>query len=63
MISNKEIIIKIYLETLSIGMSCINFLEHLFLHISLSLVVRILASSAGNPGSIPGGVSCGIGEE
>ncbi len=44
-------------------MSCINFLEHLFLHISHSLVVRILANSAGDPGSNPGGVTCGMGEE
>jgi hypothetical protein len=33
-----------------------NFLEHLFLHVSHSLVVRILASSAGDLGSNPGGV-------
>jgi len=26
-------------------------------------VVRILASGAGGPGSNPGGVTCGIGEE
>ncbi len=40
-----------------------NFLEHLFLHVSHSLVVRILASGAGGPGSNPGGVTCGKGEE
>jgi hypothetical protein len=40
-----------------------NFLEHLFLHVSHSLVVRILASGAGSPGSNPDGVTCGIGEE
>jgi hypothetical protein len=40
-----------------------NFLEHLFLHVSHSLVVRILASSVGGPGSNSGGVACGIGEE
>ncbi len=44
-------------------MSCINFLEHLFLHISHSLVVRILANGAGGPGSNPGMVTCGMGEE
>ncbi len=44
-------------------MSCINFLEHLNLHVSHSLVVRILATGAGGPGSNPGGVTCGIGEE
>ena len=44
-------------------MPCINFLEHLFLHVSHSLVVRILASGAGGPGSNPGGVTCGTGEE
>jgi hypothetical protein len=40
-----------------------NFLEHLFLHVSHSLVVRILADDAGGPGSNPGGVTCGMGEE
>ncbi len=40
-----------------------NFFEHSILHVSHSLVVRILASSAGSPGSIPDGVTCGIGEE
>jgi hypothetical protein len=40
-----------------------NFLEHLFLHVSHSLVVRILANGAGGPGSNPGGVTCGMGEE
>ena len=39
-----------------------NFLEHPTLHVSHSLVVRILAS-AGGPGSNPGGVTCGMGEE
>ncbi len=32
-----------------------NFLEHLFLHVSHSLVVRILANGAGGPSSNPGG--------
>jgi hypothetical protein len=40
-----------------------NFLEHLFLHVSHCLVVRILASGAGGPGSNPGGVTCNVGEE
>ncbi len=40
-----------------------NFLEHLILHVSHSLAVRILATGAGDPGSNPGGVTCGIGEE
>jgi hypothetical protein len=40
-----------------------NSLEHLFLHVSHSLVVRILAYGAGGPGSYPGGVTCGIREE
>jgi hypothetical protein len=40
-----------------------NFLEHLVLYVSYSLVVRILASGAGGLGSNPGGVTCGIGEE
>ena len=40
-----------------------NFLEHLFLHVSHSLVVRILANGTGGPGSNPGGVTCGMGEE
>ncbi len=44
-------------------MSCMNFLEHLFLHVSHSLVVRILASGAGGLGSNPGGVTCSIVEE
>jgi hypothetical protein len=44
-------------------MSCINFLEHLFLHVSHSLVVRILANGAGGPGSNPGGVTYGMGEK
>ena len=40
-----------------------NFLEHLFLHESHSLVVRILTIGARGLGSKPGGVTCGIGEE
>jgi hypothetical protein len=40
-----------------------NFLEHLFSNVSHSLVVRKLAYGAGGPGSIPGGVTSGIGEE
>ena len=40
-----------------------NFLGNPFLHISHGLVVRILASGAGDPGSNPGGVPCGIVEE
>ena len=40
-----------------------NFLEHLFLHVSHSLVVRILACGAGGLGSNPGGVTCGMGED
>jgi hypothetical protein len=40
-----------------------NFLEHKILHVSHSLVVRLLASGAGDSGSNPGGVTCGIGEE
>jgi hypothetical protein len=63
MIQNKKIILKIDLETLTIRMSCMNFLEHPLLHVSHSLVVRILASGADNLGSNPGGVTCGIGEE
>ncbi len=55
--------LKIDLETLTIGMSCMNFLEHQFLHVSHSLVVRMLAYGAGGPGSNPGGVTCGMGEE
>ncbi len=39
-----------------------NFMEHLYLHDSHSLVVRILATGAGGPGSNPGGVTCGMGE-
>jgi hypothetical protein len=39
-----------------------NFLEHLFLHVSHSLVVRILANGAGGLGSNPGGLTFGIGE-
>jgi hypothetical protein len=63
MIYNKEIILKIDLETLTIGMSCINFLGNPFLHVSHSLVVRILASGAGGWGSNPGGVLYGMVEE
>jgi hypothetical protein len=63
MIKNKEIILKIDLETLTIGMSCTNFVGNLFLHVSHGLVVRILASGAGSPGSNPGGVIYGIEEE
>ncbi len=33
------------------------------MHVSHGLVVRILASGAGGPGSNPGGVPCGIEEE
>jgi hypothetical protein len=44
-------------------MSCMNFLEHLILHVSHSLVFRILANGAGGLGSNPGGVTCGMGEE
>ncbi len=40
-----------------------NFLEHLISHVSHSLVVRILAYSAGGLGSNLGGVTCGMGEE
>ena len=40
-----------------------NFLEHTIIHVSHSLVVRILASGAGGPSSNPGGVTCGRGEE
>ncbi len=40
-----------------------NFLEHPIFHVSHSLVVRILASDAGGPGSNPGGVTCVIGEK
>ncbi len=39
------------------------FLEHLFSHVSHSLVVRILAIGAGGLGSNPGGVTCGMEEE
>jgi hypothetical protein len=44
-------------------MSCFNFLEHSFLHVSHSLVVRILAVSAGGLDSNPGGMTCDMGEE
>jgi len=40
-----------------------NFLEHWFLHVSHSLVVRILANGAGGLGSNPSGMTCGMGEE
>ena len=40
-----------------------NFLGNPFLHVSHGLVVRILASGAGGPGSNPGGVTCGMGKE
>ncbi len=40
-----------------------NFLEHLFLHVSHSLVARILANDAGDLGSNPGGVTWGMGKE
>ncbi len=40
-----------------------NFLEHLFFHISHSLVVRILANGAGGLGSNPGVMTCGMGEK
>jgi hypothetical protein len=63
MIKNKEIILKIDLETLTIGMSCMNFLGNPFLHVSHGLVDRILASGAGGPGSNPCGVPCGMVEE
>ncbi len=44
-------------------MSCVTFLGVPFLHDSHGLVVRILASGAGGPGSNPGGVPCGMVEE
>ena len=40
-----------------------NFLEHLFLHVSHSLVDRVLANGAGCPVSIPGGVTGVMREE
>ncbi len=40
-----------------------NFLEHLYLLVSHSLVVRILANGAGGLGSNPGGVTYDVGEE
>jgi hypothetical protein len=40
-----------------------NFLGNLYVHDSHGLVVRILASSAGDLGSNSGGVTCGIDEE
>jgi hypothetical protein len=63
MIENKELILKIDLETLNIGMSCLNFLGNLFLHDSHGLVARILASRAGGLGSNPGGETCGLEED
>jgi hypothetical protein len=44
-------------------MSCLNFLGNLISHDSHSLVVTILANGAGDLGSNPGGVTCGIEEE
>jgi hypothetical protein len=63
MIENKELILKIDLETLTIGMSCLNFLGNPFLHASHGLVASILASGAGSLDSNPGGVTCGIEED
>jgi hypothetical protein len=63
MIKNKKIIFKIDLETLTIGMSCMNFLGNPFSHVNHGLVVRILASGAGGPGLNPGGVTFGIEEK
>ncbi len=40
-----------------------NILGNSFLHVSHGLVVRILASGTGGPGSNPGGVPCGLEEE
>ena len=40
-----------------------NFLDILIIYVNHGLVVRILASGAGGPGSNPGGVPCGIIEE
>ncbi len=40
-----------------------NFLGNPLLHVSHGLVVRMLASGEGGPGSNPGGVPCGIEEE
>jgi hypothetical protein len=51
------------LETLTIRMSCMNFLGNQNLHVSHGLMVRILATGAGGLGSNPGGVIYGIGEE
>jgi hypothetical protein len=44
-------------------MSCINLLGNLVSHVSHGLVVRVLASGAGDPGSNPGEVIYGIEEE
>ncbi len=44
-------------------MSYVNFLGNLISHDSHGLVVRKLASDAGGPGSNPGGVTWGIGED
>jgi hypothetical protein len=57
MIENKKIILKIYLETLTIGMSCMNFLGNSFSHVNHGLVIRILAGGAGGLGSNPDGVA------
>jgi hypothetical protein len=62
MIENKKLILKVDLETLTIGMLCLNFLGNLFLHNIHGLVARILASGAGGLGSNPGGIPCGIEE-
>jgi hypothetical protein len=40
-----------------------NFLGNPLSHVNHGLVVRILASGAGGPGSNPGGVTCGIEEK
>jgi hypothetical protein len=37
-----------------------NFLGNPLLHVSHGIVVRILASGAGGPGSSSGGVPCGM---
>jgi hypothetical protein len=41
-------------------MSCIIFFRKQFIHVSHGLVVRVLASGAGGPGSNLGGVTCGM---
>ncbi len=63
MIENKTFILKIDLETLTIGMSCLNSLGKILVYVSHSLVVRIPASGAGGLGSYPGGVTCDIEEK